>query len=298
MQGRYSRMPSTVGCRICRHCASPWDAFVGTPPAVRRGMIHFRAWAGPLFLLLLLAPAAHATQAQLSPRPGTEAEDQTRLCRTAIRAAERAHGIPQALLSALGRVESGRRDPATGNFGPWPWTINAEGRGQFFSSKAEAIAAVRRLQAEGVRSIDVGCMQVNLRHHPDAFASLEDAFDPAKNAAYAARFLASLHEASKNWLQAAAHYHSQTPELATAYQRRVMAAWPEEARIAAEEHRAAQLAAWAARPAAAGAPAGRTLPSMAGANRPVGRDLDSYRAAPIPAVSRIAATLTPARRAP
>lgn len=227
-----------------------------------------------------------------------EAEDQTRLCRTAIRAAERANGIPQALLSALGRVESGRRDPATGNFGPWPWTINAEGRGQFFSSKAEAIAAVRRLQAEGVRSIDVGCMQVNLRHHPDAFASLEDAFDPAKNAAYAARFLASLHEASKNWLQAAAHYHSHTPELATAYQRRVMAAWPEEARIAAEEHRAAQLAAWAARPAAATAPGGRILPSAGTANRPIGRDLESYRAAPIAPVSRIAATVPPPRRAP
>jgi hypothetical protein len=262
-------------------------------------MTLLRTLAAVVLALLAPQPEARANQAPTPPGPAQMADDQTRLCRAAIRTAERANGIPQALLSALGRVESGRRDPATGNFGPWPWTINAEGRGQFFATKAEAVAAVRRLQAEGVRSIDIGCMQVNLRHHPDAFASLEDAFDPARNAAYAARFLASLHEASKNWLQAAAHYHSHTPDLATAYQRRVMAAWPEESRIAAEEHRSAQLAAWAARPAPAASTSapGRILPAPAG-NRATGRGLDAYRAAPIPAVSRLASTVAGARRAP
>lgn len=234
-------------------------------------------------LLALLAMAGDA-DANPSARQA-QAEDQTRLCRAAIRAAERAHAIPQALLSALGRVESGRRDPVTGNFGPWPWTINAEGRGQYFSTKAEAIAAVRALQAEGTRSIDVGCMQINLRHHPNAFASLDDAFDPAKNADYAARFLASLQETSKNWLQAAANYHSHTPEFGIAYQRRVMAAWPDEQRIANEEFREAQLAAWAARPAAQLGGPGRILP-QGGMGRvqqaSIGRGLDAYRAAPIP----------------
>jgi type II secretory pathway pseudopilin PulG len=260
-------------------------------------LIH--ALATLLIALLATLPVARANPPPTAANQAQQADDQTRLCRAAIRAAERANGIPQALLSALGRVESGRRDPATGNFGPWPWTINAEGRGQFFATRAEAVAAVRRLQAEGVRSIDVGCMQVNLRHHPDAFASLEEAFDPQKNAAYAARFLVSLHEASKNWLQAAANYHSHTPDLATAYQRRVMAAWPEESRIAAEEHRAAQLAAWAARPAApaaTGAP-GRILPGPVG-NRATGRDLDAYRAVPIPPVTALAARVPPTRRAP
>ncbi len=260
----------------------------------------------PVAALALLALLALPVGAAANPAPppspqgsrqapqATQADDQTRLCRAAIRAAERTHGIPQALLSALGRVESGRRDPATGNFGPWPWTINAEGRGQFFPTKADAIAAVRRLQAEGVRSIDVGCMQVNLRHHPTAFASLEDAFDPAKNATYAATFLVSLHEASRNWLQAAAHYHSHTPEFATAYQRRVMAAWPEESRIAAEEFRAAQLAAWAARPPAADAGGFRQGAPMGRVQAGGGRGLDAYRAAPI-APAFAARRVTPAR---
>jgi soluble lytic murein transglycosylase-like protein len=170
------------------------------------------------WLLLLLA-------ALLSPPAAAEPG---RLCRAAIQAAERAAGIPPQLLMAIGRVESGRRDPETGAHHPWPWTINAEGRGQFFPTKAAAIAEVRTLQARGVRSIDIGCMQVNLRHHPDAFTTLEDAFDPASNARYAARFLTELRAERGDWPAAAAAYHSRTPEFAGPYRARVMAAWAEE----------------------------------------------------------------------
>jgi hypothetical protein len=108
---------------------------------------------------------------------------------------------------------------------PWPWTINAEGRGQFFATKQDAIAAVRALQLSGVRSIDVGCMQVNLMYHPNAFASLDEAFDPPANALYAARFLNSLYGASQSWVQATAAYHSETPAIGADYQRRVASRW-------------------------------------------------------------------------
>src|SRR6478752_5008891 len=109
-------------------------------------------------------------------------------CRAAIAMAEQGHGIPSQLLAAIGRVESGRRDPATGIRTAWPWTINYEGQGAWFETKDEAVRAVEGLQARGVRSIDVGCMQVNLMHHPSAFPSLELAFEPSVNADYAARF--------------------------------------------------------------------------------------------------------------
>ncbi len=72
---------------------------------------------------------------------------------------------------------------------------------------------MRSLQAQGVRSIDVGCMQINLRHHPNAFADLEEAFDPVSNARYAARFLKDLQATRGDWMRSASHYHSQTPEL-------------------------------------------------------------------------------------
>jgi hypothetical protein len=108
---------------------------------------------------------------------------------------------------------------------PWPWTINAEGEGQFFQTRQEAVAAVEALQARGVQSIDVGCLQVNLMYHPDAFASLDDAFDPRINANYAAHFLNALYAGSKDWPTAAGAYHSETPALGDAYRVLVMARW-------------------------------------------------------------------------
>ena len=171
--------------------------------------------------------ASAAAQFFATPSPGAQ-------CRAAIALAERSGGIPAQLLAAIGRVESGRRDPVSGSFAPWPWTVNAEGTGYFFDSKAEAIAAVRKMRADGMRSIDVGCMQVNLMHHPDAFASLEAAFDPVQNAAYAAKFLNDLHNQSADWAKSAALYHSANPELGEPYQRKVLAAWPDEKRLAGQ----------------------------------------------------------------
>ena len=147
------------------------------------------------------------------------------LCRAAILQAEHATHVPDRLLDAIAMVESGRRDPVSGATYPWPWTINAEGVGHFYETKAEAIAAVQSFQAAGVRSIDVGCMQVSLLYHPDAFANLDQAFDPVANAAYGARFLVQLFEQTNAWPLAAAAYHSFTPDVGAEYARRVLAAW-------------------------------------------------------------------------
>ncbi len=131
---------------------------------------------------------------------------------------------PVGLLPALALVESGRAD-ANAKLRPWPWTIDVDGRGYFFPTKGQAVSAVRALQAGGVRSIDVGCLQVNLLHHPDAFASLDRAFDPAANTRYAARFLLALHARDSDWAHAIAAYHSETPKLGAAYRARVLAIW-------------------------------------------------------------------------
>ncbi len=147
------------------------------------------------------------------------------LCRGAIAAAEAAVHIPDLFLSAIGRVESGRLLPVIGQVAPWPWTIDAEGQGHFYATKAEAIAAVQALQVRGVRSIDVGCLQVNLAQHPEAFGTLEEAFDPQANANFAARLLASLFTQTGSWPLAAAAYHSQTTALGAPYQQKVLAAW-------------------------------------------------------------------------
>ncbi len=142
-------------------------------------------------------------------------------CEAAIAAAQKAPRIPDKLMPAMSRVESGRLDPLTKQVRAWPWTINVEGAGFFFDSKGQAIDAVRALQARGVRSIDVGCMQVNLMHHPTAFASLDEAFEPAANARYAARFLSALYRQTGDWNLATANYHSANADRGEDYQRRV-----------------------------------------------------------------------------
>jgi hypothetical protein len=233
-------------------------------------------------LLLVSLLGSSLAQAQTAPDPSL-------ICRAAIGAVERERGVPARLMQAIARVESGRRDPGTGRYSAWPWTINAEGRGSFYPDKAAAIAAVRSLQAQGVRSIDVGCMQVNLRHHANAFASLDEAFDPLTNARYAARFLTELHVGSQDWMRAAGAYHSQTPEHAEPYRARVAAAWLTERD--GPEPPAAALAGLQGSTAPSGG-GGAMLSNGADRMPPpvatgvVGRGLDAYRALPIALASR------------
>jgi soluble lytic murein transglycosylase-like protein len=141
-------------------------------------------------------------------------------------------------MQAISLVESGRPDPEKGANVAWPWTINAEGKGAYFATKAEAVAEVARLRGRGVRSIDVGCMQVNLHHHGEAFASLEEAFDPLANALYAAAFLNQLKEETETWPLAVQRYHSATPEKGQPYQAKVDRKWRQEhARLAEDQRR-------------------------------------------------------------
>jgi len=166
-----------------------------------------------IILLALLIALAGPARAQLDG------------CELEIMRHEQALGIPPRLLQAIGIVESGRRDPLLGTVAPWPWTVAAEGRGRYLASKEAAIEEVRALKRAGVESIDVGCMQVNLKHHPSAFASLEQAFEPASNVAYAAGFLRRLYDLSGSWIEAGGRYHSHTPDLGDKYKLRLMKAW-------------------------------------------------------------------------
>ena len=145
-----------------------------------------------------------ATLSTAPPVPGGPAGD---ACTGAILAAQVRYAIPGNLLLAIGLQEAGMR--RQGRVTVWPWSVNAAGDGRMFATEAEALAWVRRQQAAGVASIDVGCMQVNLRWHPDAFASLEAAFDPGLNVDYAARFLLDLYRRTGDWTLAAGSYHSQ-----------------------------------------------------------------------------------------
>jgi hypothetical protein len=132
----------------------------------------------------------------------------SRLCSQHFARVERELGIPKQLVQAIAMGESGRWSDEARTVVPWPWTINAGGQGYYFDTMHEAVTFARRLQLKGVESMDVGCMQVNLKHHPNAFASLTDAFNPASNVAYGGKFLRSNYEDLGNWQEAIAAYHS------------------------------------------------------------------------------------------
>jgi len=222
------------------------------------------------------------------------AGDPWTVCRAAVRQAERQWRIPPNLLAAIARVESGRRNPANGQTTPWPWTINAEGQGFYFDTKQEAIRTAEQLLARGVRSFDVGCMQINLRHHPDAFLNLADAFDPLTNSQYGARYLVELYEMRRNWTHAAMAYHSSTPELAEAYQNRLMAALPLEA-VETQPQLPAALQGPRQPPSPDAMEDTQKGPSLSPLRTPARilrstqgppRDLASYRSQPIPLTGR------------
>lgn len=177
-------------------------------------------------------------------------------CAQAAAVAEGAAGIPAGLLLAIGVVESGRT-MASGVRAPWPFAIQSGGAGRFLASAEEAVAAVQALQGGGVQSIDVGCFQINLLHHPDAFPNLASGFDPLTNAHAAARFLASLRDELGAWEPAVAAYHSRTEALGTPYRDLVLASWRGTPTPAVSSRAVASIRIWG--------PAGEiTVPASAG----------------------------------
>lgn len=171
-------------------------------------------------LTSITGAAARPPSSQLLLEGGARTE-----CETAIDAIERRSPVPKQLIRAISLIESGRTMPG-GRVAAWPWTINVGGVGTFFETADAAVAAVESLRSAGVRSIDVGCMQINLMHHPNAFATLHEAFDPAANTEYANKFLLQLYAELGGWPKVAAAYHSRTADLAAEYARKVAGRWP------------------------------------------------------------------------
>jgi soluble lytic murein transglycosylase-like protein len=163
--------------------------------------------------------------AMLMAAPAIAQVDDATSCAAAAAAAEGQGGVPSGLLLSIGMVESGRADPLSGHVTPWPWTVNVDGAGHYFSNESDAAAFVRLAESSGARDVDVGCFQVSLQVHPLAFASVDEAFDPQKNATYAVAFLNQLKGFAGSWESAVADYHSATPALGLPYEQRVMAVW-------------------------------------------------------------------------
>jgi len=184
---------------------------------------------GVLGAALAAALGANAPKAAETPeKASVPAANPWQICADFAARAETEQDLPPHLLAAISKVESGRWDSSRGALSAWPWTVTAGSDGGFFPTKAAAIAEVHALRAQGRRNIDVGCMQINLKHHPEAFTDLEDAFDPAQNVGYAADLLLRLRQEARSWTKAIAFYHSRTPKFNGPYRLKVFRAWREE----------------------------------------------------------------------
>ncbi len=171
-----------------------------------------------LVLLMLIQP--------VQAKAYNELVDDSMVCMNATQKMEKVYQIKRHLLTTIANVETGRWNAEKKQKNAWPWTVNAQGKGMFFETKAQAVREVKRLQAKGVKSIDVGCMQINLAYHPDAFDSIEEAFDPQTNAEYGAKFLKNLYENNnKDWIKAAMAYHSSVPTKALKYKKKIVSAY-------------------------------------------------------------------------
>ncbi|MGX9352326.1 transglycosylase SLT domain-containing protein [Shimia sp. W99] len=146
-----------------------------------------------------------------------EASDSA-LCDRAARLAAMEMGVPENVMLAITRTETGRK--SDGRLSPWPWTVNMEGKGIWFDTRQKARAYAELRFEQGARSFDIGCFQINHRWHGEHFTSIAAMFDPIENARYAAGFLSRLHLETGDWSKAAAAYHSRTPEYATKYETR------------------------------------------------------------------------------
>ena len=198
----------------------------------------------PITLFLAIAIAVATAPALAQGAAGNAAEG---ACARAIAVVAGSERMPRHILNAISLVESGRWDGSRRANLAWPWTVYALGKGRHFDSKQAAINEVRRLRRQGVISIDVGCMQVNLRYHADAFTGLEEAFDPMNNVAYAAAFLKRLRRAEGAWSRAVAKYHSSIRAKGRRYWQRVRLAWHAERRRVWRERREARIRAGLAR---------------------------------------------------
>lgn len=165
-----------------------------------------------LLCILMAGPSTPAKAVQT---------DESQACDSAAQAAASKYGVPAEIMLSIVRVESGRGEGKI----PWPWTINSDGKGYWFESRQAAIAFAAERLAAGSNDFDIGCFQINLRWHPDAFLSVEDALDPSANADYAAQFLVSLFQTEGDWKSAVAAYHSRSEAQAKTYIAQIEAAY-------------------------------------------------------------------------
>tara|TARA_R110002110_G_scaffold12718_1_gene60830 strand:+ start:24304 stop:24888 length:585 start_codon:yes stop_codon:yes gene_type:complete len=118
------------------------------------------------------------------------------------------YDLPPALLYAVALTESGQSALSEGRFRPWPWALNINGEGHYFTSRQEALQMLQAALIHTNSSVDIGLMQINWRYHGAALGSAWQALDPYHNLRVAAAILRDCLNEHANWMQTAGCYHA------------------------------------------------------------------------------------------
>jgi len=123
--------------------------------------------------------------------------------------------LPKDMLKAISIKETGK---------PWPWTVCVNGKGYYFHNNIDAIKFVKNALKE-TENIDIGCMQINFKHHSKHFKDIPSMFNPENNIKYAAKLLKKLKTFSTSWQDAVEKYHSFNKEFNQGYRSKVFNIW-------------------------------------------------------------------------
>lgn len=142
---------------------------------------------------------------------------ESRKCISQFTHFEKRYNLPKDSLYSISLQETKKKHSKFNIAIVWPWTVNVEGVGYHFKTKTAAVNFTKGQIKQGKKSIDVGCMQVNLKYHPDAFKSINQAFSPRSNIAYASKLLKEKYNKHKNWNKAIGSYHSESADRGKKY---------------------------------------------------------------------------------
>ncbi len=115
--------------------------------------------------------------------------------------------MPADVLYAVALTESGQTIDH-GRFRPWPWTLNVEGKPKRFNSRNAACRELNRQLTQGIRSIDIGIMQINWRWNQQRLRNPCQALLPYTNLHHGAALLKAAYSVKHTWPAAVGHYHS------------------------------------------------------------------------------------------
>ena len=115
--------------------------------------------------------------------------------------------IPPEVLYAVALTESGKKIH-NALYRPWPWTLNIAGTPKRFTSRNAACAELKQQLAGGIRSIDIGLMQINWRWHHKRLRHPCRALLPYLNLFHGADLLKSAYTVKHSWPAAVGYYHS------------------------------------------------------------------------------------------